>query len=114
MAGRRSKNKGKGAEREFFALLNEQLGYEAFKRNLDQTREGGADSLTDLPVAVEVKRQERLLLTPWIRQALEQGRAAGKTPVLAYRRSREPWTVLVAMTPEEFVHFLKWHGKGPI
>ena len=38
-----SRVKGKVGEREVKNLLNEALGYEAFKRNVMQSREGGCD-----------------------------------------------------------------------
>lgn len=101
-----SRAKGKAAEREFFNLMNETLGWKAFMRNLSQTRGGGEDGDTELPVSVEVKRQESLSWPAAIRQAKLQAEKAGKLPVLAHRRNREPWTVYVIMTPEQFAAFL--------
>jgi len=106
MSGRSSRVKGAAAERELFALLNSLLGRDAFKRNLTQTRSGGADHEDgDLPIALEVKRQEKLNIGTWLKQAREQ--AAGRIPALAYRQSREEWTVLVELTPEQFTQWLK-------
>jgi len=113
MPGRSSRTKGASGEREFFKLLNDHLGYEAFKRNLVQTREGGADSETDLPVSIEVKRQEKLSLPAWLQQSREQAKRAGKVPVLAYRRSREPWTILVEMSVEQLLEYTLWLNKSP-
>lgn len=65
------------------------------ERNLEQTRGGGYD-LTGLPdYAIEVKRREKLALGPWWQQTLKQAREAKKVPVLAYRQSRQPWSVIV-------------------
>lgn len=109
MSGKSSRTKGAAAEREFAALMNEFLqSPTAFTRNLVQTREGGHDLVTDYPVAIEVKRQERTNLPAWVRQAREQ--AAGKPgtlPVVAYRSNREDWTVLVVMSVEEFGAYLQ-------
>lgn len=94
MSGRRSRNKGARGEREFLALLGEQLG-EMLTRNLQQTREGGADCLCVKGWAIEVKRCEALSRPAWWRQAVKQAERLGVEPMLAYRRNREPWTVWV-------------------
>jgi hypothetical protein len=103
-----SRTKGKVGEREVKNLLNEALGYEAFKRNVMQSREGGCDLESNLPVAIEVKRQQNVQLNQFVAQARKQGRDINKTPVLFYRRNGEPWNVLVDMTTDEFVEYLKW------
>nr|PZN86573.1 MAG: hypothetical protein DIU57_04375 [Pseudomonadota bacterium] len=108
MAGSSARNKGKRGEREVANLLNKRLGFEAFKRNIMQSRQGGCDIDTELPVAIEVKRQQTLQLGRWIKQAREQGRASNKTPVLMYRRNNEDWSILVDMTVDEFVEYLNW------
>jgi len=108
MAGRSARNKGKRGEREVANLLNKRLGFEAFKRNIMQSRQGGCDLDTELPVAIEVKRQQSLQLGRWIKQAREQGRSINKTPVLMYRRNNEDWSILVDMTVDEFVEYLNW------
>lgn len=88
------RNKGARAEREFLAALGGELG-ELLTRNLQQTRGGGADCLCVKGWAIEVKRQERLSRPAWWRQAQEQASREGVQPMLAYRRSREPWRVWV-------------------
>lgn len=112
MSGRRSRNKGRRGEREVFNLLNERLGYEAFKRNLIQSREGGSDSVTDLPFAIEVKRQESLQITAWVKQMREQAEAAGKQGVLMYRRNGEEWCVLVDMSIDQFIEYVETRRTG--
>jgi len=58
--------------------------------------EGSGDQLVILPgymtrlLHVEVKRQERLCIPDWNRQAAREA-PDGTTPVVCYRRSREPW-----------------------
>mgnify|MGYP003335577582 CR=1 FL=1 len=90
--------KGKRAENEFLKLLNKLFldrGIEInLRRNLQQTQQGGADSLDLEGVAIEVKRHERLSIAAWWRQALTQA-GQDRLPVLAYRQSRKSWTVLV-------------------
>lgn len=107
MSGRSSRQKGQRGERQIFALLNGLLGREVFRRNLSQTRAGGADhEADDLPVALEVKFQEKLNIGTWLKQAREQ--ANGRVPALAYRQSREEWTVLVELTPEQFCEWMEF------
>ncbi len=88
------RRKGAAAEREFLHKLGEELG-ELLTRNLQQTREGGADCLCVKGWAIEIKRQERLSRPAWWRQACEQAARSGSQPMLAYRRSREPWRVWI-------------------
>lgn len=88
------RNKGAVAERELSKLLGDRLGIDCY-RNLEQTRSGGADLLGVGPWAVEVKRHERLAINTWWAQACAQAEDA--YPALAYRQSRQPWTVLVPL-----------------
>jgi hypothetical protein len=105
--GRGARQKGANGERELFGLLNGFLGREEFKRNLLQTRIGGADnegSALGAPVALEVKRCEKYNFPSWIAQARAQAKP-GQRAALAYRRSKEPWTVAVFMTAEQFATY---------
>lgn len=92
--GRSQRTKGAAGERELSKLLAERLGIDC-QRNLEQTRSGGADLLGVGPWAVEVKRHERLAISTWWAQACAQ--AGDSLPALAYRQSRQPWTVLVPL-----------------
>lgn len=92
--GKMSRTKGSRGEREFLSLLGEELG-ELLTRNLSQTREGGADCICVKGWAIEVKRHESLSRPAWWRQAVEQAARLGVQPMLAYRRSREPWRVWI-------------------
>lgn len=96
LSGRGSRRKGATAERELFNLLNEKLGRQVFKRNLLQSRQGGADNEGETALAIEVKRCETLALPAWIKQAKEQAKP-GQLPVVAYRRSGEEWQYLAVM-----------------
>ena len=93
-----SKQKGSAGEREFLDKLSQALGLPfTLKRNLTQTRGGGADC-TELPqYSIEVKRCEQLLITQWWAQATRQASARGNLPVLAYRQSRRPWAIAVPL-----------------
>ena len=100
-----SRNKGARGEREFIAILQEAvdevMGEDApeLKRNLFQTREGGAD-VAGMPealdfMALEIKRQEALNIEAWWNQTLEQAAGTNRIPVLAYRQSRRKWRVIM-------------------
>jgi hypothetical protein len=99
------RNKGARGEREIITILQRTvdsvLGDAAFtlKRNLEQTRDGGADiagasAVYDI-VSFEIKRQERLLLNTWWKQTLKQARNSERLPVLIYKQSRGKWTVVM-------------------
>ncbi|MDP6676935.1 MAG: hypothetical protein QGI29_05145 [Pirellulales bacterium] len=99
---KKSRDKGANGEREVVMLLNN-AGIKA-ERNLSQTRDGGSD--IDLPAhAIEVKRAEKESHTTWMRQCIEQ--AKDKTPVLAWRKSREPWRFAVVMDKDQFTKYLQ-------
>lgn len=92
---KRSRDKGIRGEREFLAELGAELG-EALTRNLEQTRDRGADCLVVKGWAIEVKRREALSRPAWWRQAVDQAQRVGAQPMLAYRRNREAWRVMLA------------------
>lgn len=104
--GKSERRKGAEGERELASILSGELGIE-LKRNLDQTRDGGYD-LQGLCLAIEVKRREKEDLSGWWRDAVHK--AGGRIPVLAYRRSRQPWRFVVpleaVMYGHHFVHNL--------
>jgi hypothetical protein len=94
------REKGARGERELFGLLSDQLGT-TVQRNLVQTRDSGADSLSIPGFSIEVKRQEIPFRQAWWDQVnatrhqngLHPGRG-GIIPVLFYRQSRHPWTAV--------------------
>lgn len=64
------------------------------KRNVEQSRSGGADLVGVDWLALEVKRHETLAVAQWWRQAERQA-GPGQLPVLMYRQSRKPWSFRV-------------------
>lgn len=92
--GLMQRRKGAAAEREVLKLLGAELG-EILVRNLQQTREGGADCLAVRGYAIEIKRQEALSRPAWWRQACEQAAKVGAEPMLLYRRNREQWKAFI-------------------
>ena len=95
MSGARSRRKGQTGEREVAAMLSENLGGE-FKRNLDQTRDGGGD-IDCGRYLVEVKRVQRASVAAWWKQAVASAKRAGKVPCLWYRADRKPWRVVLPL-----------------
>lgn len=91
-----SRKKGASAERELAKILREKYGIE-IKRNLNQTREGGYDLVGLEGFAIEVKRAEKLLIKKWWEQAVNQSEPGKTLPVLIYRQSRQPWSVVVPL-----------------
>lgn len=103
--GRSNRARGAAAERELMALLSEHLGI-TIRRELRQTRDGGADS-DGLPGwAVECKHVKALARPTWWRQACAAA-GADRHPLLMYRQPRprgaplhESW---IAVVPTELL-----------
>lgn len=100
-----SRNKGAAAERDVAKLLFDQLGVK-LKRNLEQTRSGGHDLISDEvglldAYAIEIKRYAKVthaLVDRFWDQACRQAEAVGKTPVLIFRGDREEWRVALPLS----------------
>jgi len=92
--GTMQRRKGQQAERELCALLSDELGL-TVRRNVDQARAGGADVLELPGFAIECKRHERLSRPSWWAQAVKQGEAIKREPILFYRKSHEPWRAML-------------------
>lgn len=87
------RRKGANGEREFINMLRDDFGIEA-TRNLDQTREGGADIVGVGEWAIEVKRAKEPKINTWWAQACEQAEKINKIPALAYRLDHQAWRVI--------------------
>lgn len=94
--GTMQRRKGKAGELELARLLRKLLGANV-ARNLEQTRQGGADLLGLSGWAVEVKRAALPRLSKWWLQTCSQAEATGQRPALFYRLDRQPWRVVVAL-----------------
>lgn len=96
LGGKGRRAKGQRGEREFFSLLNQYLpASEHIQRELAQTRDGGSDGRT-ARFAIEVKRQERLAIGAWLKQARAQAQD-DEIPVVAYRQNNDDWHCLVEL-----------------
>jgi hypothetical protein len=105
MNGRGARRKGAAGERELAGILSDELGFEV-KRKLDQARDGGHDIQVGR-FCIEVKRQERLAIEDWCRQVEASVTTAANidsegdfglpVPVVVFRRSGQPWRVVVPL-----------------
>ena len=92
MSGLRSRNKGKRGEREVVKILQQIVGDQG-EISRAATGYTGYDIKGLDWLAIEVKFQETLNVNAWWQQTLDQAKDAELTPVLFYRKSRQPWTV---------------------
>ena len=129
MAGNSSRNKGQSGEREVMGILKliveeryktlTNLDCPVLERNLNQSNKGGYDIIGLDWLALEVKRQETLLIDQWWAQTKKQAKH-NQHPVLIYRASRQPWRVMLEVSIYEnnqllimpaqisLDYFLKW------
>lgn len=85
--GRSNRQRGAAKERELFGLLSEALGV-PIKRELRQSRDGGADGEGLPGWAIECKYVASLSRPAWWRQVLRAAADSGRQPVLFYRVAR--------------------------
>jgi len=104
--GRSQRVKGAAAEREFTAILSEQLG-QVVQRKLGQSRDGG-DDVQVQKFRFEVKRRETLALPAWTRQ-IESACAPGEVPVVAYRQNGQCWRIVMKL--QDFLPLLRGELK---
>lgn len=88
------RNKGKAGESEWVNRYQMFFPNE-IKRNLLQTREGGADISGCSPFQVEVKRCQKLDRRAWWRQVTAACLHEDDIPVVAYRQNHCPWFYLL-------------------
>lgn len=87
--------KGASGEREVVHIIRDTLGIECH-RNLDQTRDGGADIYID-PYRFEVKRRARIgNVYEWMQQA-ENACRPGEKPVVVFRADGCGWLAQVPL-----------------
>ena len=96
MSGWKSARKGADGERELAAILRDH-GYDI--------QRGGSLSFGEMPdlsglpgIHIECKRVEALRLSEWMEQARRDAERFGDGfPAVFYRRSREPWRVVMEL-----------------
>jgi len=110
--------KGGGGEREFCKWLQENLELSFLPtRNLEQTRDGGADICDMPPFMFEVKRCEGLSLRDWWLQVslATTSYHEKRIRVVAFRRNKQKWAFLISATwiglEKGFVQLEEFEGK---
>lgn len=121
MGGRRSRVKGAAGEREFFEMSNaavehidwpyrDRAGRVFFRHPAPRHGAGQPDNSDPhgcLPVSIEVKRVEKPQFKRWIDKLQDQTRT-DQTPVLAWRKNNQQWTVMPLLDEEEWKEYLRW------
>jgi Holliday junction resolvase len=102
-----AKKKGARGELEFSSFLRDE-GYEAIRgcqnAGRDATGQEAPDVIHNVPgVHFEVKRTEKLRIVPAIDQAAKD--AAGKIPIVAWRRNNWPWMAILPM--KDLMEFIR-------
>ena len=101
--GRASRSKGARGEREVRDILRK-YGVEARRDGrLDDDLVHGLDGYH-----LEVKRQETYTLDSWLKQA--ETDAKGRTPVVAFRKAKQPWRAVIDL--ETLVRLIANHQGG--
>jgi Holliday junction resolvase len=101
MSGVSSRRKGVRGEREV-ARAFELAGFEV--RNLEASGDHLLIGRIGRPLHIESKRQERLQLPQWLRQAATEA-PAGAVPIVAFRQSRGSWYACLPLA--DLVGFLQ-------
>ena len=87
------RSKGAAGEREICDMIFENLGIEVH-RNLQQTRDGGAD-IKLKPFSIEVKRRAAIgNIYDWMEQA-SNGCEPGERPIVVCRADRKEWLAVL-------------------
>lgn len=89
------RRKGAAGEREVVRLMNETLGEDTVRRNLNQTREGGTD-IQVAPYGIEVKRRKQMAFYQWLHQA-ERACGDAAKPVVVARADGEEWVAIIPL-----------------
>lgn len=101
------RTKGAAGEREICDMIFENLGIEVH-RNLQQTRDGGAD-IKLKPYSIEVKRRAEIgNIYDWMNQA-SAGCDMAERPIVVCRADRKQW--LAVMPIEELFRLIREEVK---
>lgn len=101
------RTKGAAGEREICGMIFENLGIEVH-RNLQQTRDGGAD-IKLKPYSIEVKRRAAIgNIYDWMNQA-SAGCDMAERPIVVCRADRKQW--LAVMPIEELFRLIREEVK---
>ena len=96
MSGWSSRDKGSRGELEVAAIFKA-AGFDA-RRTPNSGGLSWRGDIVGVPgYVLEVKRQETLALPAWLRQAAADAAVCGCVPVVAFRRSQEPWFAVLPL-----------------
>lgn len=102
-----AKRKGNAGEVEFCKLIVENLGIDVH-RNLQQTRDGGAD-IKLKPYSIEVKRRAAIgNIYDWMNQA-SAGCDTAERPIVVCRADRKQWLAILPI--EELFRLIREEVK---
>lgn len=122
--GANAKAKGGAGEREMEKWLFDNIDeiHTRPKRELGQSRDGGADIIVEPWFIIEVKRREVLDLHSWWYQVIiAQKKFPDLLPVVAFRQNKKPWEFLISaqhiqletgfirLRSQEFIKFANKH-----
>lgn len=98
MSGKSSQRKGRDGEREIAGIL-QNAGYSDARVGVAVSYGCEPDVVCDsLPLHLEVKRTERLLLPQWIAQAERDAERFGDgAACVVFRQSRQPWRCVLRL-----------------
>lgn len=101
--GKAARNKGKSGELEVAHLLWKHGFTDAHRTQQFSGKDGTADVIGLPGFHIEVKRQEVLRIEKWCEQATNDA-AAGNVPIVVFRRSHQPWRVVLDF--DQFLNFV--------
>lgn len=107
--GKAQRDKGKRGEREVASILRE-AGFGDARRTAQFCgNTGDASDVIGVPgYHIEVKRCESIRLMEWLEQAEHDAAAKKSVPALIFRRSKQPWRVVITL--DAFIALLQ--GKA--
>lgn len=103
--GKMQRGKGANAEREVAKILQD-YGYDARR---GQVFNHEPDIVSNLPLHIEVKRQETIKIPEWYRQSEEASEKENKPPCVIFRKSREDWFICLKL--KDFLEFKRKDKK---
>lgn len=106
--GRSQRVKGATAEREVAKIFREN-GFDSQRTApLQPNKAHQAADINGVPgYHLEIKRQETIKIGEWTAQAEDEA-PKGITPIVIYRKSHQPWRVVIKL--EDFITLLKKAG----
>ena len=100
--GKAAKCKGKSGELEVVHILRE-AGFEDARRTQQFSGQDGTSDVLGIPgYHLEVKRQETYRIDAWLEQAEHDAAEEGTIPVLIFRKSNQPWRVILSL--DDFIN----------